>query len=150
MALQPFRENYDNPAKKAWRSGASPYNGTLGPNRTDDPTKNPFSSDVRKNPDYHDFYSNRTFYQVAPQSEQKILTASQTFESTFQNPGDKSFADKFLQEYSQGVARGLIEEDRAIRPENLARLVSETATNGSNLKDPNTNNQFPGAGGVQI
>lgn len=146
MAPGIFQQNYNNPAEKAWRSGVSPYSGTLGPNRTADPSKNPFAADVRKNPEYQNFYSDRTFYQVAPQSEQKIRAASQTFESTFQNPGDKSFADKFLQEYSQGVARGLIESDRAVRPENLARLVTENATAGSNINDPNTANQFPSKG----
>lgn len=146
MALPPFQKNYDTPADKAWRSGLSPYSGTLGPNRTADPKLNPFSANVRKNPEYRDFYSDRTFYQVAPRSEEKILAASQSSESTFQNPGDKSFADKFLQEYSQGIQRGLIEEDRAVRPENLARLVTENATAGSNINDPNTANQFPSKG----
>ena len=150
MSPRPFQQTYDNPAEKAWRSGTSPYSGTLGPNRTADPKKNTFAAEVRKNPEYQNFYSDRTFYQVAPQSEQKIQAASQTFESTFQNPGDKSFADKFLQEYSMGVARGLIEADKAVRPENLARLVTQQATEGSNERDPNTVNQFPGQNGVKV
>jgi hypothetical protein len=51
-----------------------------------------------------------------------------------------------LQEYSQGVARGLIESDKAVKPENLARLVTQQATVGSNEKDQNTVSKFPSQG----
>jgi len=67
MALRPFEKNYDNPAEKAWRSGESPYSGNLVANRTADTKRKPFSAEVRKNPEYQNCYSDRTFYHVASQ-----------------------------------------------------------------------------------
>jgi hypothetical protein len=145
-----FNERFSSPADLAWKEGKSPYSGTLGPNRTADTLKNTFVSEVKKNPDYDQFYSDRTFFNVAPQSQQRIDQLSRTPFSQFSNPGDRSFADMFLKSYSQGVSRGLIEQDRAVFPENLSRMATEPAAMVSNEKDPNTAGKFPGEGGVKI
>lgn len=142
-----FQKDYSSPADQAWRSGQSPYSGTLGPNRTSDPIRDPWAADMKKNPDYANFYSsNRTFVDVAPQSQQKIDAASTTDKPNFSNPGDQSFAAAFAKNYAQAISRGLVEEDRAVRPGNLARLSSESANSGSNESDPNTAGKFPNQG----
>jgi hypothetical protein len=149
VAIPPFQEDYSSPADQAWRSGASPYAGTLGPNRTADTLKNTFAAKLKKNPDYANFYSS-TFPEAAPQSQSKIDAAASNDSPNFENPGDQSFAQNFLNSYKQGVMRGLIEEDRAVSSANLARLTTESAAQGSNERDPNTASQFPGQGGIKI
>jgi len=44
------------------------------------------------------------------------------------------------------IERGLIEPERAITKEGLARLTSQPATFGSNQSDPNTASKFPNQG----
>ena len=39
--------------------------------------------------------------------------------------------------------KGLIEPDRIVRPENLAQLSSQPATNGGGVQDPNVAGRFP-------
>lgn len=141
-----FPKDYSSPADQAWRSGESPYSGTLGPNRTADPIRDPWAADMKKNPDYANFYANRTFVDVAPQSQAKIDAASKSDQPNFSNPGDQSFATAFAKNYAQAISRGLVEEDRAVKPGNLARLSSESATVGSNESDPNTAGKFPNQG----
>lgn len=145
MALPPFSDRSTSPADQAWRTGTSPYSGTLGPNRTADTIKNTFASKAKDNPDYANFYS-RTFSEIAPQSQAKLDAAAATDAPNFSNPGDQSFAVQFAKDYAAGVQRGLIEEDRAITRGGLARLTTEFATQGSTQKDPNTANKFPSQG----
>lgn len=145
MTAPPFLDRSDSPSDKAWRTGASPYSGTLGPNKTADTIKNTFASRTKDNPDYGTFY-NRTFSEIAPQSQAKIDAAASSDEPNFSNPGDQSFAVQFAKDYAAGVSRGLIEEDRAITRGGLARLSTEFATQGSNEKDPNVAGKFPNQG----
>jgi hypothetical protein len=140
-----FTKNYPSPADKFFRTGESPYSGTLGPNRTSDPIRDPWTAEVKKNPDYGTFY-NRTFDQVAPQSQAKIDAAAQTDEPNFANPGDQSFAKDFAKRYAEAISRGLVEEDRAVTRGGLARISTEYANYGSNEKDPNTAGKFPNQG----
>lgn len=144
MAL--FQKEYDSPADQAWRTGKSPYSGTLGPNRTADSIKNPFAAKIKDNPDYQNFFADRTFNKVFQQSQSKIDAAATSDAPGFENPGDNSFAQSFLNSYKQGVMRGLIEEDRAVRPENLARLTTEPGNAGTSQRDPNTASKFPNQG----
>lgn len=151
MVLPAFSKDYSSPADQAWRTGEGPYQGTLGPNRSadTDPTAftNRFVTELRSNPDYKNFYSKNIFSSdTAKASQDKINTSSTEDSATFKNPLDNTFANDFLSKYSEGVARGLIEEDRAVRPDNLARLTTEPATAASSAKDPNTANKFPSQG----
>lgn len=147
-----FSKDYTSPADQAWRTGSSPYQGTLGPYRSAESNpnafKNSFVADLRKdNPDYKNFYSGNVYSaETAAQSQQKINTAAETDTSTFKDPGDKTIADDFLKKYSEGVSRNLIEEDRAVKPENLKELTSEPAAAMISSKDPNTVNKFPSQG----
>lgn len=149
-----FSRDYSDPAEQAWRTGKSPYQQTLGPNRGSDADpysfQNSFVSDLRKNPDFKNFYNNSVFSSdTASMSQQKLDDSSYRNTANFVNPSDNNLANDFLVKYSQGVSRGLIEQDRAIFPSNLSRLTTEPATAGSNEKDPNTTGKFPGQQGVQ-
>ena len=155
MVLQPFSKDYSAPADQAWRRGDRVDVGTLGPNprASQDPQafKNAFVNRIRFNPDSKSFYSSNVFAQeTAARSQGKIDAAASTDQPNFINPGDNQLAQDFVSKYSQAVSRGLIEEDRAVTKDGLAKLVSEPATAGSSERDPNTANKFPGEGGTQV
>jgi hypothetical protein len=155
MALPPFNKSYDTPADQAWRQGKSPYAGTLGPNpqfaSNPESFKNDFVNRVRFNPDSKGFYTGNVFSQdTANQSQGKLDAAAGTDQPNFANPGDNQLAKDFVSKYSQGVTRGLVEEDRAVTRGGLARLVTESATAKSSERDPNTANKFPGESGARI
>jgi len=158
MVLQPFSKDYSDPAEQAWRQGKSPYAGTLGPNpqSSTDPEsfKNSFVDRIKSNPDSKGFYTNNVFARdTATLSQGKIDAAASTDRPNFVSPGDNNLAWDFLQKYSGpggAIERGLVEADRAVTKEGLARLVSQPATAGSSERDPNTANKFPGEGGTRI
>ena len=152
MAFKTFSKNYTSPADQAWRDGSPVDNSTLGPyqNLSADSFKNGFVAKMREDhPDFPGFFQQAFGSKTAQQSQEKINTASKTKDATFADDRNNTLANDFLTKYSEGVARGLVEEDKAVFPENLSRLVTEHATAGSNLKDPNTTNRFPGESGVQ-
>lgn len=156
MVLSPFNKDYSSPEDQAWKKGWSPYNETLGPNRASDADPkaftNRFVSSLRsKNPDYRDFYNQNVFSaDEAKQSQSNIDRAYNSFNAQFKNKDDNYIANDFLAKYSSGVDRGLIEPDRAVFPDSLARLVTQPATAGSSVKDPNTVGKFAGSSGAQI
>ena len=51
-----------------------------------------------------------------------------------------------MAKYPQGVDRGLIGNEEAVFPENLAKLRSEVATGGSSAASQNTAGIFPSKG----
>jgi len=140
-----FSKNFTQ-ADETFRSGKSPYSGTLGPNRTADVLRDGFVADLKKNPDYANFYANRTFAAVAPVSQQKIDMAAQTDMPNFENPGDQSFATEFAKNYAQGISRGLIEYDKAVTSGRLASISTQPAASASMEKDPNTLGKSPSQG----
>ena len=151
MALFTTRSN---PLDEAWRAGESPYRGTLGPNResASDPAsfRNGFVAGVKDSPKFSNFFNEGTFSsETAQRSQEKLNQASQNIWANFKNPADNEFADDFLRKYSEGVVRGIIGEQDAVDPKNLAYLVSEPATSGSNEKSQETVGKFPNQG-VQV
>lgn len=149
--LPPFSKSKSSPQDQTWREGKSPYSGTLGPNRTASDFTDAFVAKLRDNPDYEGFYGGSNFNQETAQlSQQKIDQAAASREPAFDNPADNPFAKDFLAKYSEGVARGLISEEDRVGEDKLSILASQPATAGSSEKNPNTANQFPGQGGIQV
>ena len=149
--FQSFSKDYTSPADQAWRTGKGPDRGTLGPNRRSDtdPTsfKDSFVAKLQDNPGYKNFYNGSVYSSdAAAESQQQIKDQSKRTDSTFRNPEDKNLADDFLTKYSEGVSRGLVQEEDAVTSENLARFVSEPAAARISDKDPNTVNKFPSQG----
>ena len=149
--FQSFSKDYTSPADQAWRTGKGPDRGTLGPNRRADTDstsfKDAFVSKLRDNPGYKNFYNGSIFSaDTAAASQQKIDEQSNTSDSTFKDPGDTSIANDFLTKYSEGISRGLVQEEDAVRPENLAKFTNEPAAARISDKDPNTVNKFPSQG----
>jgi hypothetical protein len=155
MVTQPFSKSYGGPAEQAWRQGKPAYAGTLGPypaSSTDPESfKNGFVEKMRANPDSKNFYNSSVFgSDSAVQSQAKIDAASKTDQPSFASPENNSFAKDFVSKYSQAIERGLVEEDRAVTRDGLARIASQSATEGSSERDPNTTSKFPGASGASI
>ena len=64
--------------------------------------------------------------------------------------GNNEFARNFLDKYSLQLGgtdsaedKGLIEEDRIVRPENLSQISSQPAAGGNAIQDPNVAGKFP-------
>ena len=55
--------------------------------------------------------------------------------------GNNQFAQNFLNKYYND--RGLIEEDRIVRPENLSQIATQPAASGNAIQDPNVAGKFP-------
>lgn len=146
MAPQPFRENYRDDALNS-----AMFSGTLGPNPTADTSRGVPSKMKRTNVKASTFdEDNRTFFQDAPGAQQRLDSAARNPNPGFSNEDDNGFAFQFLQNYRQGVQRGLIEPEREIRPDNLARMTTEFATQASMEQDPNTAGKFPGQSGTRV
>jgi len=154
MPAGPFSRSYDSPADKRFREGARPGDfNQLGVNK--EPIFDPKQLvskfvNLKDNPRAADFASQGSFsFDTAVQSQQKIDDLSMTDFSSFKDPRDNETARRFLMAYSGpggAIERGLIEPERAITKEGLARLTSQPATFGSNQSDPNTASKFPNQG----
>jgi hypothetical protein len=143
-----FRKNLRD---EKFAEGVSPYSGTLGPNPTADRSKG-FASELNRTNVHADTFDSdgRTFWQEAPFAQQRLDMASMNPNPNFADPSDNGFAHQFLQSYRQGVQRGLIEPEREVRPDNLARMTTEYANQASMQSDPNTAGVFPGQSGTRI
>lgn len=155
MVSNPYTKDYSNPEDQAFRAGIRPgENARLGPNQGAITDPKDFASkfvNLRFNPDARANLWNTNVFgaDTASASQGKIDTAATTDSPSFSNPEDNKLASAFLQKYSGpsgAIERGLIESDRAITKEVLARLTTQPATFGSSQRDPNTVSKFPSQG----
>jgi hypothetical protein len=157
VAVSPFTTR-SNVFDEAFRAGERPGDkNQLGSNPTaiTDPKdfanafiKNSFTAKSKEVRDSAIFSQD-----TATVSQKKIDLAASTDMPGFQDPSDNQFAFDFLQKYSGpggAIEKGLVNPEDAVTKEKLARLVTQPANFGSNERDPNTVNKFPGAGGVKI
>jgi hypothetical protein len=140
-----------NTRDEEFLGGKSPYEGTLGPNKSADIFSRYAGGLKKTNPRQASFDSDsRTFSDVAPASQQKIDDLRFSAAPSFGNEGDNSFAQSFLDKYRDGVVRGFIAPEDEVRPENLDRIISQDAYAASMERSPNTAGKFPGANGVNV
>ena len=137
------------PADKAVFQGKNPANKTTGPN-TVGGLQDPWRSTLDTNPLNDDFYqSSYTFSDQAPGVQQKLDGLQFEYGNAFEE-GNNQFAANFLSKYSRTLGgsdsaedKGLIEEDRIVRPENLSQLAAQPAAGGNAIQDPNVAGKFP-------
>ena len=137
------------PADKVAFQGKNPANRTTGPN-TAGGLQDPWRGTLDNNPLNDDFYqSSYTFSDQAPGVQQKLDGLQFEYGNAFEE-GNSQFAANFLSKYSRTLGgtnsaedKGLIEEDRIVRPENLAQLSSQPAAGSSGVQDPNVTGKFP-------
>lgn len=152
-----FSKDYSSPEDRAFRAGVRPgENARLGPNQTRITASKDFANkfiNLRFNPDARaNLWDVNVFgADTAAASQNKINEAASTDFPSFPDPEDNKFAWDFLVKYSGpggAIARGLIEPERAVTKEMLARLTTQPATFGTSQKDPNTVSKFPGESGI--
>jgi len=138
-----------NAADKAVFQGKNPANKTTGPNTTGG-IQDPWRGTLDTNPLNDDFYqSSYTFSGEAPEVQTKLDGLQFEYGNAFEE-GNNQFASDFLSKYSRALGgtnsaedKGLIEEDRIVRPENLSQIATEPVTRANAIQDPNVAGKFP-------
>jgi hypothetical protein len=133
--LAAFDKDYSSPADRAVRDKRSVSAGTTGlyPSAKQDPgsyKNNPFAAKLSKNPDAKSFYNDGVFSVSSAQQSQNFLDSLNDDNPRFSDPGNQSLATKFAQDYAEGVARGLINEDDSVSHKNLATIQSQRPKEG--------------------
>ena len=137
------------PADKVAFQGKNPANKTTGPN-TAGGLQDPWRGTLDNNPLNDDFYqSSYTFSGEAPEVQKKLDGLQFEYGNAFEE-GNNEFAANFLSKYSRTLGgtnsaedKGLIEEDRIVRPENLSQIATQPAASGNAIQDPNVVGKFP-------
>ena len=137
------------PADKAAFQGKNPANRTTGPNTVGE-LQDPWRGTLDNNPLNDDFYqSSYTFSGEAPEVQKKLDGLQFEYGNAFEE-GNNEFAANFLSKYSRTLGgtnsaedKGLIEEDRIVRPENLSQIATEPATRANAIQDQNVAGKFP-------
>ena len=128
------------PADKAAFQGKNPSNKTTGPNTVGE-LQDPWRGTLDNNPLNDDFYqSSYTFAGEAPEVQKKLDGLQFEYGNAFEE-GNNQFAQDFLNKYYND--RGLIEEDRIVRPENLSQIATQPAASSNAIQDPNVAGKFP-------
>ena len=128
------------PADKAAFQGKNPANRTTGPNTVGE-LQDPWRGTLDNNPLNDDFYqSSYTFSGEAPEVQKKLDGLQFEYGNAFEE-GNNQFAQDFLNKYYND--RGLIEEDRIVRPENLSQIATQPAASSNAIQDPNVAGKFP-------
>ena len=137
------------PADKVAFQGKNPSNKTTGPN-TLGGLQDPWRGTLDTNPLNDDFYqSSYTFSGEAPEVQKKLDGLQFEYGNAFEE-GNSQFASDFLSKYSRALGgtnsaedKGLIEQDRIVRPENLSQIATEPATRANAIQDQNVAGKFP-------
>ena len=137
------------PADKAAFQGKNPANRTTGHNTVGE-LQDPWRGTLDNNPLNDDFYqSSYTFSGEAPEVQKKLDGLQFEYGNAFEE-GNNQFAADFLSKYSRALGgtnsaedKGLIEEERIVRPENLSQLATEPATRATAIQDQNVAGKFP-------
>ena len=129
------------PADKVVFQGKDPSNKTTGPNTFTGEITNTWRGTLDNNPLNDEFYqSSYTFSGEAPEVQKKLDGLQFEYGNAFEE-GNNQFAQDFLNKYYND--RGLIEEDRIVRPENLSQIATQPAASSNAIQDPNVAGKFP-------
>ena len=142
-----------SPADKAVQGGKPVAQFITGPTRAtqDFQSPNPFLGKFKSNPRNEDFYPGAIFANTdqAFAAQDEIDKRVGFYGNTFEGENNIK-AQEFLSKYYTNLGgsnttegMGLVEPDRIVRPENLAQLSSQPATNGGGVQDPNVAGRFP-------
>ena len=138
------------PADKVVFEGKNPSNKTTGPNTFTGEITNTWRGTLDTNPLNDEFYqSSYTFSGESPEVQKRLDGLQFECGNAFEE-GNNQFAKEFLSKYSRctggensAEARGLIEEDRIVRADNISQIATQSATSGNALQDPNVSGKFP-------
>ena len=140
VKLVDLNRRLKTPADKVAFQGKNPSNRTTGPNTVGE-LQDPWRGTLDNNPLNDDFYqSSYTFSGEAPEVQKKLDGLQFEYGNAFEE-GNNQFAQDFLNKYYND--RGLIEEDRIVRPENLSQIATQPAASSNAIQDPNVAGKFP-------
>ena len=143
--------NLDGPQDKAVKGGKQAAGYLTGPTRTarnfqqPNPLVTEFLKNNPKQESFYQMFSGDDAQQAQFEIDNRVGFYGNTFDGANNNQ-----AQVFLTKYYSALgggntteAKGLVEPDRIVRPENLAQLSSQPATGVSGVQDPNVAGKFP-------
>ena len=143
--------NLDGPQDKAVKGGKQAAGYLTGPTRTarnfqqPNPLVTEFLKNNPKQESFYQMFSGEDAQRAQFEIDNRVGFYGNTFEGQNNNQ-----AQVFLTKYystlggdNSAEGKGLIEPDRIVRPENLAQLSSQPATDVSGVQDPNVAGKFP-------
>ena len=143
--------NLDGPQDKAVKGGKQAAGYLTGPIRTarnfqqPNPLVTEFLKNNPKQESFYQMFSGDDAQQAQFEIDNRVGFYGNTFDGANNNQ-----AQVFLTKYYSALgggntteAKGLVEPDRIVRPENLAQLSSQPATGGGGVQDPNVAGKFP-------
>ena len=143
--------NLDGPQDKAVKGGKQAAGYLTGPTRTarnfqqPNPLVTEFLKNNPKQESFYQMFSGEDAQRAQFEIDNKVGFYGNTFDGANNNQ-----AQVFLTKYYSALgggntteAKGLVEPDRIVRPENLAQLSSQPAASGSGFADPNVSGRFP-------
>ena len=139
-----------SPQEKAVAENKAIDQGIGGPSRVaqDFNRPNPFLGKFDENVRSDTFYEEFPF-DSAQDAQAKIDFLQNFGGNTFSDPNISSRVDDFMRKYD-GIygpntteAKGLVEPDRIVKPENLSQLASQPSTGGNGVGDQNVAGKFP-------
>ena len=143
--------NLDGPQDKAVKGGKQAAGYLTGPTRTarnfqqPNPLVTEFLKNNPKQESFYQMFSGEDAQQAQFEIDNRVGFYGNTFDGANNNQ-----AQVFLSKYYSALgggntteAKGLVEPDRIVRPENLSQLSSQPATGGGGVQDPNVAGKFP-------
>ena len=143
--------NLDGPQDNAVKGGKQAAGYHTGPTRTarnfqqPNPLVTEFLKNNPKQESFYQMFSGDDAQQAQFEIDNRVGFYGNTFDGANNNQ-----AQVFLTKYYSALgggntteAKGLVEPDRIVRPENLAQLSSQPATGGGGVQDPNVAGKFP-------
>ena len=143
--------NLDGPQDKAVKGGKQAAGYLTGPTRTarnfqqPNPLVTEFLKNNPKQESFYQMFSGEDAQRAQFEIDNRVGFYGNTFDGANNNQ-----AQVFLTKYYSALggdntteAKGLVEPDRIVRPENLAQLSSQPATGGGGVQDPNVAGKFP-------
>ena len=139
-----------SPQEKAVAENKAIDQGIGGPSRVAQDFNRPspflgkFDENVRSDTFYEEFP-----FDSAQDAQAKINFLQNFGGNTFSDPSISQRVDDWVRKYD-GIygsntteAKGLVEPDRIVKPENLSQLSSQPSTGGNGVADPNVTGKFP-------
>ena len=143
--------NLDGPQDKAVKGGKQAAGYLTGPTRTarnfqqPNPLVTEFLKNNPKQESFYQMFSGDDAQRAQFEIDNRVGFYGNTFDGANNNQ-----AQVFLTKYYSALgggntteAKGLVEPDRIVKPENLSQLSSQPSTGGNGLGDQNVTGKFP-------
>ena len=151
IKLTNLNSRLSGPQEKAVKGGKQAAGFLTGPTRTarnfqqPNPLVSEFLNNNPKQESFYQMFSGDDAQRAQFEIDNKVGFYGNTFDGANNNQ-----AQVFLTKYYSALgggntteAKGLVEPDRIVRPENLAQLSSQPAASSSGFADPNVTGKFP-------